>query len=314
MKKRMTDWMDELPIKYLDEIDGAEEKREKSKNAVKEQRFWKRRPWGGWAAAACCAVLLAAALNWEPLVLKANEIFLKSRIYYDDSETFFDGEMKDPDISLPEDMERICSQVSIWYFKENIFQGETKSGYQETGLRKVYGSIQELEEDLGLSVIPEELEDLVGEELWFTYYDTSRDKEAIIDMKLNTGEQEEPVYLEINMILETKKEHDREYEEAFADIGIVMSEISGRENERKTEDGKTYLSFCSHRPHYQLIGDDAEDNPDEAIVIYHQAQKMLTPGYEHEALLFLNGMRYYLYGIETEEIVEELADAFSETR
>lgn len=304
MKKRMTDWMDELPIKYLDEIDEAEEKREKTQNTVKEQRLWKKRFQSGWAAAACCAVLLAAALNWEPLMLKAKEIFLKSRIYYDDSETFFDGEMKVQDIALPKDMERIWSQVSI----------ETKQGYQETGLRKVYGSVRELEEDLGLSVIPEELEDLAAEELWFTYYDTSRDKEAIIDMKLNVSGQEEPVYLEINMVLETKEEQDGEYGEAFADIGIVMSEISSRENERKTEDGKPYLTISSHRPHYQLIGEDTEDDSEEAVLIYHQAQKMLTPGYEHEALFFLNGMRYYLYGIETEEITEDLADAFLKTR
>lgn len=174
--------------------------------------------------------------------------------------------------------------------------------------------LQELEEDLGLSVIPEDLEDLAAEELWFTYYDTSRDKEAIIDMKLNVSGQEEPVYLEINMVLETKEEQDGEYGEAFADIGIVMSEISSRENERKTEDGKPYLTISSHRPHYQLIGEDTEDDSEEAVLIYHQAQKMLTPGYEHEALFFLNGMRYYLYGIETEEITEDLADAFLKTR
>lgn len=314
MKKRLTDWMDELPVQYLDEIDAAEKARGKNKKTAYGQRFWMQKSRRGWAAAACCAALLAAVLNWEPLILKANEIFLKSRVYYNDLETFFDGEMKALDISIPEDMEPVYSQVSIWSFKEHIFQGDTKERYQKTGLRKVYDSMDELQEELGMSVLPEEMKGLAGEALWFTYYDTSRDKEAIIDMRLNVSGQEEPVYLEINMLLETKKEHDRTSEPLFVDIGIVMSGISSAENERKTKSGKTYLTFRSRRPHYQLIGDDAEDDPDASVTVYHQAQKMLTPGYEQEVLFFMDGMRYYLYGIETEEIAEELADAFLEAR
>lgn len=311
MKKRLTDWMDGLPVEYLDELDRIEKERKKSRKAVSEPGSWKKRHGIGGVFAACFMLLLALAVNWEPLILKANEIFWKSRIYYDDLETFFDGDMKTPDISIPKDMERISSQVAIWTFDGTVFREETRSGYQETGLRKVYSSLGELQEDLGLSVLPKELEELAGEELWFTYYDTSRDKEAIIDMKLHLSEQEEPVYLEINMILETKKE--RESEKPLVDIGIVMSDISSVENERRTKSGKPYLTFCSRRPHYQLIGDDAEDDPDAEVVIYHQAQKMLTPGYEQEVLFFENGMRYYLYGIETEETAKELADAFLET-
>lgn len=296
MKERVTNWMDNLPITYLDEIDRAERLRRERTKTARGQSLWKKGCRRGWAAAACCAVLLGVVMNREPLMLKANELFLKARIYLDGPETFFDGEMKPVALTLPGDMERIWSQTE----RENAHT--STQSYEETGLRKIYHSLGALQEELGISVLSEELQDLAGEELWLTYYDTSADKEAIIDMELRISGQEEPAYLEINLILGEK-------ESSYVDIGIPMSQISSAENVRTTESKKTYLSFSSRRPHYQMLSAE-EETTDEAFLIYHQARKMLTPGYDREALFFRNGMRYYLYGIETEETAEALAEMF----
>lgn len=291
MKKRLTDWMDDLPVQYLDEL---------------EQAGQKKGCYRGYAAAACFAALLAVMLNWEPLAAKANEIFLKSRIFYNGPEEYVDGTMEVPELVLPDDMERICSQVAVWKAEEGKERMIRETGgYQETGLRKVYGSLEELQEDLQLCIIPEELNGLAGKELWFTYYDTSRDKEAIVDMSLNIPEQDEPVYLEVNMVLGTKKERP------FVDIGKVYDGGFGG-IKKELDNGKTYLVYSYKGPHYQMITETTDD-PSENISIYHQAQKMMTPEYREQAVFFLNGMRYCLFGIETEEIAEGLVNVFLET-
>lgn len=264
-----------------------------------------------WAAAICCAALLAVLLNWEPLAAKANEIFLKSRVYYKDPETFLEGDMKILDISIPEDMERISSEVSLIGYKAE--RRVDDGSWQETGLRKTYGSLEELQKDLNVSLVPEELSELVGDELWFTYYDTSREKEAIIDMKLNTKEQEEPVYLEINIILEEGTGDDLQHEGSFVDIGAIPAGASGILREKELAGGKIYMFSHPKMPHYQSVLEEAENPPYDGRILYHRAQKLLTPGYDQEAVFFLNGMRYYLFGVETEEIAEELANAFLET-
>lgn len=310
MKKRLTDWMDDLPMQYLDELEQSEQKLQKRKKTAHAQGFWQKGYRKSCAAAAGCAALLAVILNWEPLAAKANEIFLKSRIYHNAPETFLEGDVKVLNIAIPEDMERISSEVSLIGHGDG--RKEDDESWQETGLRKIYSSLEELQKDLNVSVIPEKLSEMVGDELWFTYYDTSREKEAIIDMKLNTKKQAEPVYLEINMLLEEETSDALQNEAFLIDMGGIPFGGGGIQEEKELAGGKIYTFSHPNMPHYQFILEEEENPLYDARILYHRAQKLLTPGYDQEAVFFVNGMRYYLFGIENEEIAEELAEVFLE--
>lgn len=255
---------------------------------------WKKqqRSRGRWIYVSA-AIILVFALFWEPIETLARQLFFPAEDVVTGKEGIQKvniGEMAVTQLQKPENMKPVHA--------DTVEAGQCYFESQLVGNRKQYESLSDMEKETGVSFLhSKELEEEPFSSS-LCIYDQQGLSVAIVDAKFFYGNEEKAsIFMEVVMELENASE----------DYQYAVNQESDYQGIYQRGDGLFDAMILKNQKVKSLSWwKEIPSEKGDSVTFFEHPFRYHAPIDTYGAVFYCEGMRYYIYGAESTEILEEI--------